>query len=140
MILPQVEQVLINLLEQVMKPFDEHLTALRAELLKPHVKYNEETLLEISNLIRTSEIFLKTAQVLLTWIFPVKSCSSVGFSSIYQQYCQEKVEVVEVMEEVWEVMEEEEPDLEVNNIGRTQKQGFQKKDQKSWDQELQVQS
>ena len=30
-------------------------------------------------------------------------------------------------------------DLEVNNIGRTQKQGFQRKDQKSWDQELQVQ-
>ena len=43
------------------------------------------------------------------------------------------------MEEVWEVMEEEEPDLEVNNIGRTQKRGFQKKDQKPWDQELQVQ-
>ena len=50
-------------LEQVMKPFDEHLTALRDQILKPHVKYNEETLLEISNLIRTSEIFLKTAQV-----------------------------------------------------------------------------
>ena len=46
-----------------MKPFDEHLTALRDQILKPHVKYNEETLLEISNLIRTSEIFLKTAQV-----------------------------------------------------------------------------
>ena len=50
-------------LEQVMKPFDEHLTALRDQILKPHVQYNEETLLEISNLIRTSEIFLKTAQV-----------------------------------------------------------------------------
>jgi len=97
--------------EQVMKPFDEHLTALRAELMKPHVKYNEETLLEISNLIRTSEMFLKTAQ--------------------------EKVEIVEVMEEVWEVMEEEEPDLGANNIGRTQKEVFRKKDQKSWDQELQ---
>ena len=50
-------------LEQVMKPFDEHLTALRDQILKPHVQYNEETLIEISNLIRTSEIFLKTAQV-----------------------------------------------------------------------------
>ena len=48
---------------QVMKPFDEHLTALRAQIMKPHVQYNEETLLEISNLIRTSEVFLKTAQV-----------------------------------------------------------------------------
>jgi len=98
--------------EQVMKPFDEHLTALRAELLKPHVKYNEETLMEISNLIRTSEIFLKTAQ--------------------------EKVEIVEVMEEVWEVMEEE-SDLGANsnNIGIMQKQVFRKKDQKPWDQELQ---
>ena len=62
-----------------MKPFDEHLTALRAELLKPHVKYNEETLLEISNLIRTSEMFLKTAQVLLTWIFLLISSSSFFF-------------------------------------------------------------
>ena len=66
-------------LEQVMKPFDEHLTALRAELMKPHVKYNEETLLEISNLIRTSEMFLKTAQVLLTWIFLLISSSSFFF-------------------------------------------------------------
>ena len=85
-------------------------------------------------------MFLKTAQVLLTWIFPLKSCSSVCFSSIYQQFYQEKVEIVEVMEEVWEVMEEEEPDLVANNIGRTQKQVFRKKDQKSWDQELQVQN
>ena len=52
-----------NLLDQVMKPFDEHLTALRAQIMKPHVKYDQETLLEISNLIRTSEVFLKTAQV-----------------------------------------------------------------------------
>ena len=66
-------------LEQVMKPFDEHLTALRAELMKPHVKYNEETLLEISNLIRTSEMFLKTAQVLLTWIFPSKVVLLLAF-------------------------------------------------------------
>lgn len=48
-----------------MKPFEEHLTALKAELMKPHEKYDEETILEISNLILTSEIFLKTAQVLL---------------------------------------------------------------------------
>ena len=51
-----------------MKPFEEHLTALRAELMKPHEKYDEETILEISNLILTSEIFLKTAQVLLNLI------------------------------------------------------------------------
>ena len=44
------------------------------------------------------------------------------------------------MEEVWEVMEEEEPDLGVNNIGRMQKQDFRKKDQKPWDQEVQVQN
>jgi len=96
--------------EQVMKPFEEHLTALKAELMKPHEKYDEETILEISNLILTSEIFLKTAQ--------------------------EKVEIVEVMEEVWEVMEEE-PDLGADNVETTQKQVFRKKDQKPWDQELQ---
>ena len=44
------------------------------------------------------------------------------------------------MEEVWDVMEEEEADLGANNIGRTQKQVFRKKDQKPWDQELQVQN
>ena len=47
---------------------------------------------------------------------------------------------MEVMEEVWEVMKEEEPDLGANNIGIMQKQDFRKKDQKSWDQELQVQN
>jgi len=94
--------------EKVMKPFDEHLTALRAQIMKPHVKYNEATLLEISNLIRTSEIFLKTAQ--------------------------EKVEFVEVMEEVWEVMEGEPDNIEG---GGTEKQVFRKKDQKPWDRELQ---
>jgi len=96
--------------EKVMKPFDEHLTALRAQIMKPHVKYNQETLLEISNLIRTSELFLKTAR--------------------------EKVEFVEVMEEVWEVMEEG-PGLEDNIASGTKKQVFRKKEHKPWDQELQ---
>lgn len=63
--------------------------------------------------------------------------SSVDFSSTNRQYCQEKVEIVEVMEEVWEVMEEE-PDLGADNVETTQKQVFRKKDQKPWDQELQV--
>ena len=43
------------------------------------------------------------------------------------------------MEEVWEVMEEE-PDLGADNVETTQKQVFRKKDQKPWDQELQVQN
>ena len=48
---------------QVLKPFEEHLSALRAQIMKPHVAYDEETLHEISNIIKTSELFLKTAQV-----------------------------------------------------------------------------
>ena len=52
-----------SLLLQVLKPFEEHLSALRAQIMKPHVAYDEETLREISNIIKTSELFLKTAQV-----------------------------------------------------------------------------
>ena len=48
---------------QVLKPFEEHLSVLRAQIIKPHVAYDEETLREISNIIKTSELFLKTAQV-----------------------------------------------------------------------------
>ena len=53
---------LLHLL-QVLKPFEEHLSALRAQIMKPHIAYDEETLHEISNIIKTSELFLKTAQV-----------------------------------------------------------------------------
>ena len=44
---------------------------------------------------------------------------------------------MEVMDEVWEVMEEE-PGLEDNIANGLKKQVFRKKDQKPWDQELQV--
>merc|ERR1719462_549772 len=77
--LDNAEFVIQELGEKVLKPFEEHLLALRAQIMKPHVAYDEETLREISNIIKTSELFLKTAQ--------------------------DQVEHVEVMEEVWEVME-----------------------------------
>ena len=115
-----------------MKPFDEHLTALRAQIMKPHVQYNEETLLEISNLIRTSEVFLKTAQV------QKKPGHKIHAPCIWLAIVQEKVEFVEVMEEEWEVVEED-ADLEDLNLkSGTQKQIFRKKEQKPWDEELQV--
>jgi len=78
--LDNAEFVIQELGEKVLKPFEEHLSALRAQIMKPHVAYDEETLREISNIIKTSELFLKTAQ--------------------------DQVEHVEVMEEVWEVMED----------------------------------
>merc|ERR1719462_356493 len=78
--LDNAEFVIQELGEKVLKPFEEHLLALRAQIMKPHVAYDEETLREISNIIKTSELFLKTAQ--------------------------DQVEHVEVMEEVWEVMED----------------------------------
>merc|ERR1719290_710040 len=78
--LDNAEFVIQELGEKVLKPFEEHLSALRAQIMKPHVAYDEETLREISNIIKTSELFLRTAQ--------------------------DQVEHVEVMEEVWEVMED----------------------------------
>ena len=42
---------------------------------------------------------------------------------------------MEVMEEVWEVMEENSDDI---GVGEMQKQVFRKKEQKSWDRQLQV--
>merc|ERR1719187_2472775 len=78
--LDNAEFVIQELGEKVLKPFEEHLSALRAQIMKPHVAYDEETLREISNIIKTSELFLKTAQ--------------------------DQVEHVEVMEEEWEVMED----------------------------------
>merc|ERR1719290_192528 len=78
--LDNAEFVIQELGQKVLKPFEEHLSALRAQIMKPHVAYDEETLREISNIIKTSELFLKTAQ--------------------------DQVEHVEVMEEVWEVMED----------------------------------
>merc|ERR1719447_1402430 len=78
--LDNAEFVIQELGQKVLKPFEEHLSALRAQIMKPHVAFDEETLREISNIIKTSELFLKTAQ--------------------------DQVEHVEVMEEVWEVMED----------------------------------
>merc|ERR1719447_1866561 len=78
--LDNAEFVIQELGQKVLKPFEEHLSALRAQIMKPHVAYDEETLREISNIIKTSELFLKTAQ--------------------------DQVEHVEVMEEVWEVMQD----------------------------------
>merc|ERR1719204_3105695 len=60
--LDNAEFVIQELGEKVLKPFEEHLSALRAQIMKPHVAYDEETLREISNIIKTSELFLKTAQ------------------------------------------------------------------------------
>ena len=60
------EFMLHELDTKVMGPFKEHLVALKAQIMKPHLKYDNQTIAEISTLVRTAELFLQTAQVLLT--------------------------------------------------------------------------
>jgi len=65
---------------KVIKPFEEHLIALKTQMLRPHPKYDNETILQISTLIHTAEAFLETAE--------------------------ERVQAVELMEQEWVAAEE----------------------------------
>ena len=61
------EFMLHELDTKVMGPFKEHLVALKAQILKPHLKYDNKTIAQISTLVKTAELFLQTAQVLLKY-------------------------------------------------------------------------
>ena len=58
----EADLVLQELNAKVVEPFEEHLVALKAQIMKPHIKYDKVTILQINKLIKTAELFLETAK------------------------------------------------------------------------------
>jgi len=91
-----IEDVNLQLheVDEVMKPFEDYLIILKAQIQNPHPTYDKETLMQINALIKTAETFLHSAQ--------------------------EKVALVEEIEQDWELLmkeHSEEEDVATEWIG-----------------------
>merc|ERR1719430_2525881 len=80
---------------KVMKPFEDHLLALKDQMMKPHKKYDNETKAQIGALIQTAELFLETAQARVESVEQVEHEWDAAEESAYIQDMIEKDEINE---------------------------------------------
>ena len=60
----EADAMLHEIDSKVVRPFEDHLVALKAQIMKPHIKYDKQTIAQMSTLIKTAELFLSTAKVI----------------------------------------------------------------------------